>query len=444
MISHGKICLVGDIVVDVTLKTPHVPTKMRLGGIVHAARALWSMNIPYDVAFIAPSYLDSEIVTFLNAHGCSQTYKVGDVTGAPYLFLIEEAKEIGDQGYEFILRDQIKINYNETILNQLISIHYSDILMISGNYDQHLMLERLKGCISVDVANNVLDLSYFSGLKNTIDTVFLSTSSNLFKNLFNNSFRDFCELFRPFCQTVILKENRGGSRGFSFGNNEIFTAAAQTQPILHSVGVGDVFDACSIARKNSDGWENALAFASWAAAEYAQTTYPDDFQKQVKRLLKANPADLVKMGGVQLPWEERNKVNIYIAAPDFDFVDRLPIEQLVKALEYHNFRPRRPIMENGQMEKNASKERRQTLFSGDMKLLEECQMMIAVLLYNDPGTLIEIGIGTTKGLPTFVYDVYNAADNCMLTEIPTLLSADLDSIISEVFIESSKIANGKS
>lgn len=30
---------------------------------------------------------------------------------APYVFLIGEAKEVGDQGYEFLLRDHIEISY---------------------------------------------------------------------------------------------------------------------------------------------------------------------------------------------------------------------------------------------------------------------------------------------------------------------------------------------
>ena len=47
----SKICLIGDILVDVTLKTEFNPLKMRLGGIVHAARALWAMGVEYDVAF---------------------------------------------------------------------------------------------------------------------------------------------------------------------------------------------------------------------------------------------------------------------------------------------------------------------------------------------------------------------------------------------------------
>jgi len=95
------------------------------------------------------------------------------------------------------------------------------------------------------------------------------------------------------------------------------------------------------------------------------------------------------------------------------------------------------------MEKGASKTRKQELFEKDMTLLGECSMLVAVLLYNDPGTLIEIGLASARGIPTMVYDPYNQAENCMLTELPNLISDDLDEIISEVFIESAKIKNNE-
>lgn len=92
----SKICLIGDILVDVTLKTEFNPLKMRLGGIVHAARALWAMGVEYDVAFFSPSYLDVHIRKYLQKVGCYQIFKLGDVKNLPYTILIGEAKEIGD------------------------------------------------------------------------------------------------------------------------------------------------------------------------------------------------------------------------------------------------------------------------------------------------------------------------------------------------------------
>lgn len=441
--AETRICLIGDIVVDITLKTTTTPTKMRLGGIIHAARSLWAQGIPFEVAYFAPAYLDSQIVDYLNSNGCTEITKVGNVVGAPYLFLIEEVKEAGNQGYEFILRDQIKVEYDFTAIEHFLSCDYTDCLFISGNYDINRFLKNIKGRVHIDVANNIDDFSLFSSVSRKIDTIFVSTSSTIFQNFYDNHFQDFADLFRPFTNLLILKENRGGSRGFDFDSDDYLSVGAQTQPIIHSVGVGDVYDACFVIQKNFLGVRHAMTLASWLAAEYAQTTYPDDFKTQVNRLLKANLGDLLSLGGVCVPWEQRSNIHIYIAAPDFDHVDTTFIDILYDALIYHNFNPHRPILENGQMEVGASKKRKQVLFENDMLLLDRCQILIAILLYNDPGTLIEIGISAARGLPTLVFDPYCIANNCMLTELPLIVSDDLDNIIAEVFIQSNLLLNGE-
>ena len=92
----SEICLVGDILIDVSLKTNEAPLKMRLGGIVHAARALWALGVQYDVAYIAPAYLDYHIESYLYEIGCNNVFKVGNVKNLPYVILIGEAKKIGD------------------------------------------------------------------------------------------------------------------------------------------------------------------------------------------------------------------------------------------------------------------------------------------------------------------------------------------------------------
>ena len=179
--------------------------------------------------------------------------------------------------------------------------------------------------------------------------------------------------------------------------------------------------------------------ASWVAMEYAMTTFPDNFKNSVKNLLNIPIVDLKNQGGCILPWEIRENCQIYIAAPDFSFVDTKQIDVLCDSLSYHDFVARRPIKENGQMQEGADKKERIGLFCAAMKLLSECNMLIAVLLYNDPGTLLEIGLAAQKGIPTLVYDPEGMADNCMLTELPTLVSNDLDKIIAKVFIEYSKM-----
>lgn len=427
------ICIVGDILTDVTLSTN--PFKMRLGGIVHAARGLWARGIDYAVAYFSPSYLDGEIEHYLYQMGCKRIHKIGNVNGCPYTMLIKEVKEVGDQGYEFLYRDCINIEYFEDESRHL--AEYDDLFVISGNYDADFIITHARPDqpIHTDVANNIEKLEQFPS-QQRFRTLFISTSSGIFKNIFS-TIDAFFEQFKPFAERVVLKENRGGSRAVDFTTGEHYQIPSQTCPITHSVGVGDVYDVTAITTTDRS-FEDSLFLASWVSMHYAKTTFVDDFKCAVQGVLKISSEKLKSFIGCFLPWEVRQQCRIYIAAPDFSFIDTSAIDLLCDCLKYHNFDPHRPVKENGQMSEKASKEERQRLFYGDMQLMADCNMLIAVLLYNDPGTLIEIGLAAQRGIPTLVYDPNKIADNCMLTELPTLVSNDLDEIIAKVFTEYSK------
>lgn len=429
------ICLVGDIITDITLATPKSKLKMRLGGIVHAARALWAMDVDYAVAYFAPDYMDSHIEMFLEEHNCKLIIKLGTVTNCPYTMLINEVKEIGNQGYDFLYHEDINIVYDYQAIKILND--FDKLMLISGNYSMNKVLGEVdeNRKIYCDVANNVRSSSELpQSIK--FDMLFVSTSSDLFKNQYSD-YDSFCDLLKPYANKIVLKENRGGSRAYDSVLAESYNIPSQTSSIQHSVGVGDVYDVVSVTSPY-DSFYDRLYFASWVAMEYAMTTFPDNFKKSVQGLLKTPIEHIKNMPGCVLPWEVRRKCHIYIAAPDFDFVDPTQIDMVCNSLLYHNFVPHRPIKENGQMPKDADKAKRMSLYSADMVLLDQCNMLLAVLLYNDPGTLIEIGLAAQRGIPTLVYDPNGIADNCMLTELPTLVSSDMDEIISRVFNEYSK------
>jgi nucleoside 2-deoxyribosyltransferase len=229
-----------------------------------------------------------------------------------------------------------------------------------------------------------------------------------------------------------LKENRGGARLFK-GGQAMLRAGAQRRDIVHSVGVGDVFDATFLAFAEARGEEGALNLASWIAAEYAATTFPDDFQRACKRTLALTPDELGELPAVSLPWENRSHYQIYIAAPDFDYLDRRHIDTLAASLRYHNFQPRLPVREHGQAQPQTPAPERRRLCDSDVSLLQKCDLLIAVLSYDDPGTQIEIGLASGLGIPVIVYDPYERAGNIMLTELPYLVSSSLDKVITATF-----------
>ena len=408
---------------------------MRLGGIVHAARGMYAVGEEYSVAYFAPSYLDRHIENYLKEIGSAEVIKLGNVTNSPNTVLIHEVQEVGDQGYNFLLNENVEVVYNDSQLAKLDK--FEKILLFAGDFDMSMVMRHnTHAQYYLDVTNDVEHLADLGGFH--FRTLFLSTSSTMFKNDYSN-IDSLINDSQNICEQFVLKENRGGSRAYDHAVKKIVSTPSMTVPVAHSVGVGDVFDTIVAIYDHCSPFEHNLLNASYVAAEYAQTTFINDFRTIAQHFLNLPIEDKQKHDGVLLPWDVRREINIYIAAPDFDFVDTKPIDFICQALEYHNFTPRRPIKENGQMSKEAGKVEKQKLFQSDMVLMDSCQIMLAVLLYNDPGTLIEVGVAAERGMPVLVYDPFSIADNCMLTELPKVLSVSADKIISELFKYASKI-----
>ena len=430
-----NICLVGEIIVDVSLKNRKDDLKMRLGGITHSARALWALSSKFSLGYISPRYLDDRAIEFMNYHGRPDMIKVAETENSPNIILIQETKEIGDQGYELLLRDEVRFKYFDAVLP-----YCDNILITSGQYDLKNILALSNGKpVSLELAN--MTYKDFIGLDFKFHNLYLSTSSVIFREYACSEkfdFSRFIKLFEGYCDNLVLKENRGGTRLYSFIQHKTYQNSSQTKPIQHSVGVGDVYNAVFESNIYENIHEN-LAIASFIAMEYASTTYPVNFKDSVQKLLKVPINELVNIKGTVLNWENRKLINIYIAAPDFDFVDTQLIDRLENSLLYHNFSPRRPIKENGQMESDDSFQRRQSIYTKDHELLMQCSIVIAVLLYNDPGTLVEIGIAAERQVPVLLYDPFNLAKNCMLTQSCKIVTNDMDEIICEVFNYSSNL-----
>lgn len=433
-----NICIIGEVCVDFTLTEPSKENKLRFGGIVHPARALWALGVPYAFYYISPEYLNKQAEKYVHSFGAVNTRKIGNVIGSPNVIFIAEPKEIGHQGYEFLLRDEYESyldvdNLTEIILND----HITDIVIFAGKYSLSPILracEQSNANIHIDLGNASGELNATLHTERKIETIFLSTSSDIFLKEYKGSVNDLCTDILAHSRSFVFKENRGGCRLFTDNpEKKVVSVGAQPRSIVHSVGVGDCFNVTYVALHNKYSKQVSLCYASWIAAEYASTTFVDDFKDGCERVLRIEPTEITEILGVSLFWEDRPNHNIYIAAPDFDYVDRSLIDRVVESLRYHNFSPRLPIRENGQMGISASLDRREQLFIADMELLDKCRMVVAVMISNDPGTLIEIGLAKAMKKPVVVYDPYQKADNLMLSQLPDLVSSNLDHIVSKVF-----------
>jgi nucleoside 2-deoxyribosyltransferase/sugar/nucleoside kinase (ribokinase family) len=438
---ESKILLIGQVIVDVTLPVGVELPKLRFGGIIHAARALWALGCTYGLAYTAPEYLEKQIQEYAGSIGASLIQRIGVVIGSPNVLLIRSPKEYGPQGYDYLLKDELNVIFSQNELTlALKSADWTNIILFPGGFDLNATLAIVKdhnAQIDIDANFQPEDWDDLRQLGKPVDTLILSTSSQTFLKRYNADVQKVINAAKKIgARYLLFKENRGGSRLFNLANPKDFIRTpAQLRPIVHSVGVGDSFNVAFAVLRNVYEEKQALAYASCIAAEYASTTYIDDFKDATRAWLKVPPAEVVKMKGVALGWEERSSYPIYIAAPDFDYVNRYPIDQLVDSLRYHNFSPRLPIRENGQADRSTSKHDRTKLYQSDLALLEKCSILVAVLIYDDPGTFIEIGIALERRIPIIVYDPYSRAENLMLTESPKLISSDLDEIVMAVFEE---------
>jgi nucleoside 2-deoxyribosyltransferase/sugar/nucleoside kinase (ribokinase family) len=439
-------CLIGQVFVDF-VERPGSEPMMRLGGIMHAARTLWAMGVTFGFAYTAPDYLRQDAEDFAKRYGASHVRQIGTISRCPNVVIVGEGKEIGSQRYEYLLRAQSRCELHQLALKEIIrATDFSDFLIFPGGFPLPQVLDELNSTradVFADINFIAAQLQDLSALHRNFASLILSTSSELFLGVLSGDSGRTSRELSTYADSILLKENRGGSRLFRSGTPEWLSTPAQVRPVLHSVGVGDCFDSIFVAQRRVHGDKPALAYASFAAAEYASYFDDQTIKESVAHVLDISPENIQQFGGVELPWEARRKVNVYLAAPDFDYVDTTPLDALADALTYHNFSPRRPVREHGQARPDSSKAEKFQLAEADIDLLGRCELLVAVLLYDDPGTLIEIGVAVDKMIPVIVFDPFNRAKNLMLTELPVLVSSDLDKVIAAVFVQAAKIINEK-
>lgn len=425
--------LVGEVFVDFTVTRPGSENKLRLGGVTHAARGFWALGVQFRAAVILPEYLVGLTKAYFQELGCVDFQVLGVVSGAPNVTVILDATEVADQGYETLLRDEKVVELSSTALDMP---DVNDVLIFPGTFDLGEVCSLLPKAafLHLDVAYDVKNPAVLAELPQRVATILISTSSDLFRSIQGDSgivrVADAFAEIRP--STVILKENRGGSRLMSLPGGDIESLPAQLGVTVNSVGVGDVFAAAYITHLARGVFEAGWR-ATYASSAYSQTTYPDLFRQYVQRDLNLSLEEMRGLWGASLPWENRQKLPIYLAAPDFSSGNRVAIDQVIESLNYHNFWLRRPIAENGELPKNSDAATLKKTYKADYDLLKECHLVFAVPTGRDPGTLVEVGLAIEAGIPVVVFDPGGENANTMVMAGSAHYSGDLESCLNAVF-----------
>jgi len=292
MNGTSKVCLVGQVLVDVTFPTGEKEPKLRFGGIAHAARALWAMDTPYVLAYFAPEYLDEQICRHATEYGDGSVYKIGNVLGCPNVVTIGEPTEAGPQGYQFLLRDEQKATFNVKVFEEVCQDKgITDFIIFPGGFDLTAVLKAVgqsKAAVHIDANFQPENPQEFGVLGRRFDTIMVSTSSDVFKRRYEGVVTNLCKcLLGSYAETILFKENRGGSRLFTTRiPKSPLMVPSQNRHVRHSVGVGDCFDAVYVVTRHKMKEQPALAYAACVAAEYACTTFPDDFREAARATLQ--------------------------------------------------------------------------------------------------------------------------------------------------------------
>ena len=442
MPKDSTLLIVGEITVDFTLPYADSECKLRLGGITHAARGLWACDIKYVAAAVCPKYLVNQARHYFISHGCTDFIWLGEVEGSPNVLVVGDPTEVSHQGYEDILREEKKVKLFD------VSEHldrYEEVLIFPGHFDLTNLRCQFSDSakFNFDIAYDVNDLSALQAYQDSICTLIISTSSTLFKNIGGANVENLTELVVQLgAEALLLKENRGGSRLFSFESGIVEEIPATLSSTANSVGVGDVYSAV-MSGFLKDGFVEAAWRGANAATQYSQTTFPDDFKREVQRSLNVSVDNWRSLGGTFLPWHERPEFQIYLAAPDFSYVHKPEVDFLVSALAYHNFSLRRPIQENGELDVASNNHQLQLTYAKDFELLDKCEAVIAVPLDRDPGTLVEVGLAISMGKPVITYDPRRENKNTMVMAGSDTDSDKLDTCLNGLFSALSNIRKSR-
>lgn len=429
------ILIIGDVFVDTHLDIvlENGPL-VRLGGVFHSVRAFSAFDEKFLIGYVSPSYLDKDIENYSIKFNSLYSKKIGDINSSPNLVLINDSKEIGNQGYCNILKDQVSVKHNSNLKQIISDSKPSDILIYPNSKNLQTIMSDLDdyvGRIHIDIQHDGFDLRNMDF--KAIDTLIISTSSDCFKSECNGSKIAFFQYFKEkSIKRYLIKENRGGSSCYDNDYKLIAKSDFYYVNTMHSVGVGDVYNAVFVSSIFDDDIRKKMSIASHIAAGYASTFDYEIFKEKTKIIIE-NKNDFCLLKGYSIEWEKRKSINIYLAGPDFPDVDTTYINLINNALLNHNFQPRLPIRENGLYLKSMSKDRELTMYYNDRKLMEECDMIVGVLIFNDPGTLVEVGMFCQMNKPSIIFDPNSVCDNMFVLNSVNCYCKTIEEVINAVF-----------
>lgn len=428
-----KILIVGDIFIDTHTDISEKKVN-RIGGIFHAIRGLSAFDVDSSLIYCATEFMNEYIDKYKQQLNIAEAYHCFKRTGSPGIFIIDHSNELHDNRYEYILPEEERVEFIPDSMTSINFEEITDVLVFPGTYDlEHVLNLLKKHNIKIHIDMQYEDLDKISPYD--IETLFISISSTKIQKQIENYLHQ-----NNNWTTAVLKENRGGSK--------VLTSSGETYQIpsfllgsIHSVGVGDVYNATYLCHKNRGfNTEESLLKASYAAALYSNTLHFEKFQESLQVLDGYVPS---KVNGVRVSYENRGNIHIYVAGPDFNNSQYTAyFDKIIEIFHYHNFSGHLPIRENGNGDGKNQIEQAD-MYAKDLQLLDKCQIMIACGFENDAGTMAEIGYFKANNKPVILFDPKNEVTNMFVRHTVNKTVNSLDKLLETVYRLSQEILRAK-
>lgn len=123
---------------------------------------------------------------------------------------------------------------------------------------------------------------------------------------------------------------------------------------------------------------------------------------------------------------------IYLAGPFFSQQEVIWVNYIYNKLQSFGLKVLSPSLENGIINESTDEKQKKNIFINDIKLLEQANIVVALLDHNDPGTCYEIGYAYKKGIPVIGLKTDNSPINNMIVHSCDIICNTLDELIVEV------------
>ncbi|KTE91833.1 PfkB family carbohydrate kinase [Desulfitobacterium hafniense] len=196
--------------------------------------------------------------------------------------------------------------------------------------------------------------------------------------------------------------------------------------VLCSLGSGDVFGGVlATTFLETQDLKFSADLASCVAANFIENF-------EVETVIPKKAARIDVMQRERISWLSSN-LQVYLAGPFFSDQELFWVNQVCDILESAGIRVLSPSRENGVIGQYENWEQRKTIFEQDLVLLENADLVVAILDHDDPGTCFEMGYAYNKKIPIIGLKTSISPLNNMITFGCNKICTSIEQLMSEVY-----------